>query len=602
MTSDEAPTQFRLAGYIPLREHGFALPAYLGGTNWPSIAVAGVEGDHRAAICRFERWESNMVDLHSDILVSPHDPWHDVFLWKDRIFSGTPGFIFEASRLVHDVLMQETPLAFLDLALAADAAVAPKAAERAFAFLTHRFGAQRGGDRFRSIVVRPGVLLELHRALHWQGLHLPTFARDFALIQNGHHEFTVELARGTASLLSPEVLRGLTEGIERFGTTIGARLRTVALEDAGDIQPEEEEPVAAEPVQAAGGVRRTPRAPWSRSRPEFAIDIGTQSTRILERGKGLVLTEPSVVAIEAVAGRRKIRTAGEDALDLAKKDPSIVLAYPMRDGAVTDFTMAESMLRHFMGKVIKRRFFQRRPEVVISVPLGSTSVERRALRDAVVDAGAGRVFLIEEPLAAAIGAGMPADRPIGSLVVDIGSGRTEVAVVSVSGIAYATAVRVGGSRMDEEIRTYIRKRYGLLVGNLTAERIKKQVGCAKVPENGPVDGMTVKIRGRDLHTQSPKEALITQGEIANALAECVNTIVEGVRIALENTAPELSADIADEGIVLTGGGALLLGLDVVLREATGLAVTIAEDPLSCVSRGLARVMEDSAFDGALLVG
>jgi rod shape-determining protein MreB and related proteins len=599
------PTLFRLAGYIPLCDHGFALPAYLGGGNRPSIAVAEIEGDHGAPIARFERWESGIVDLHTDITVSVHDPWQDVFLWKDRVFCGKPAHIYEVSRPVHAELQQARPLAFLDLALAAGADVAPHAADHAASFLIDRFGPNRGSDCFQAIVLRPGVLLELHRAMRVQRLELPTFARYFKLRQAGKREFTIELAKGTGALLSTEALQRLTEGIERFGRTIGASLQTVVMEDPQRSSQSQDSVDVGEPVGTAhaGAAQPVARSPWPGSGPQFAIDIGTQNTRIIELSKGIVLTEPSVIAIEMVNGVRMLRAAGEAALDIAKKDLGVELVWTMRDGVITDFDTAEVMLRHFMEKTVKRRFYQLKPQVIVTVPLGSTAVERRALRDAVVDAGAGRVFLIEEPLAAAIGAGMPVERPIGSLVVDIGSGRTEVAVVSISGIAFSTAVRVGGDRMDEAISSYLQRHYGVLIDYMTAERIKKQVGSAKLPESaegGPSEGMTVKIRGRDLSTDAPKEIDIAQREIVEALAECVNTIVEGVRIALEHTAPELSADIADRGIVLTGGGALLPGLDIVLRETTGLEVTIAEDPLTCVARGLERVMEDPTFRSILI--
>ncbi|HEV2080613.1 MAG TPA: rod shape-determining protein, partial [Allosphingosinicella sp.] len=234
---------------------------------------------------------------------------------------------------------------------------------------------------------------------------------------------------------------------------------------------------------------------------------------------------------------------------------------------------------------------------VICVPSGSTSVERRAIRDAASNAGASQVWLIEEPMAAAIGADMPVTEPIGSMVVDIGGGTTEVAVLSLRGLAYTTSVRVGGDKMDEAISSYVRRNHNLLIGEATAERIKQQVGIAKPPADG--DGLTVHIKGRDLVNGVPKEITINQRQIAEALSEPVGTIVEGVRIALENTAPELAADIVDQGIVLTGGGALLQGLDEVLRDETGLPVTVAEDPLTCVALGTGRALEEEIFRGVL---
>jgi len=240
---------------------------------------------------------------------------------------------------------------------------------------------------------------------------------------------------------------------------------------------------------------------------------------------------------------------------------------------------------------------------VICVPSGSTSVERRAIRDAASNAGASQVWLIEEPMAAAIGADMPVTEPIGSMVVDIGGGTTEVAVLSLRGLAYTTSVRVGGDKMDEAISSYVRRNHNLLIGEATAERIKKQVGIAKAPTDADgnlSDGLSVHIKGRDLVNGVPKEITINQRQIAEALSEPVGTIVEGVRIALENTAPELAADIVDQGIVLTGGGALLQGLDEVLRDETGLPVTVADDPLTCVAIGTGRALEEEIFRGVLL--
>ncbi|HEY0327155.1 MAG TPA: rod shape-determining protein, partial [Allosphingosinicella sp.] len=263
-----------------------------------------------------------------------------------------------------------------------------------------------------------------------------------------------------------------------------------------------------------------------------------------------------------------------------------------------DIDVAEQMIKHFISKVHGKRRFPRFPEIVICVPSGSTSVERRAIRDAASNAGARQVWLIEEPMAAAIGADMPVTEPIGSMVVDIGGGTTEVAVLSLRGLAYTTSVRVGGDKMDEAISSYVRRNHNLLIGEATAERIKKQVGVAKPPPNGE-DGDIVHIKGRDLVNGVPKEITINQRQIAEALSEPVGTIVEGVRIALENTAPELAADIVDQGIVLTGGGALLKGLDEVLRDETGLPVTVADDPLTCVALGTGRALEEEIFRGVL---
>ncbi|MBD3761953.1 rod shape-determining protein [Sphingomonadaceae bacterium G21617-S1] len=331
---------------------------------------------------------------------------------------------------------------------------------------------------------------------------------------------------------------------------------------------------------------------------DMAIDLGTANTVVYVRGRGIVLNEPSVVAIETLNGVKRVRAVGDDAKLMMGKTPgSIEAIRPLRDGVIADIDVAEQMIKHFIQKVHGRRTFMRWPEIVICVPSGSTSVERRAIRDAASNAGASQVWLIEEPMAAAIGAGMPVTEPIGSMVVDIGGGTTEVAVLSLRGLAYTTSVRVGGDKMDEAISSYVRRNHNLLIGEATAERIKQEVGVAKMPADGK--GETIHIKGRDLVNGVPKEITITQAQIAEALTEPVSAIVEGVRIALENTAPELAADIVDQGIVLTGGGALLQGIDDVLREATGLPVSIADDPLTCVALGTGRALEDAVFRGVL---
>ena len=331
---------------------------------------------------------------------------------------------------------------------------------------------------------------------------------------------------------------------------------------------------------------------------DMAIDLGTANTVVYVRGRGIVLNEPSVVAIETINGVKRVKAVGDDAKLMMGKTPDQIEAIrPLRDGVIADIDVAEQMIKHFIQKVHGKRRFPRWPEIVICVPSGSTSVERRAIRDAASNAGARQVWLIEEPMAAAIGADMPVTEPIGSMVVDIGGGTTEVAVLSLRGLAYTTSVRVGGDKMDEAISSYVRRNHNLLIGEATAERIKQQVGIAKPPADGI--GLTIQIKGRDLVNGVPKEITINQGQIAEALAEPVGTIVEGVRIALENTAPELAADIVDQGIVMTGGGALLQGLDEVLRDETGLPVTVADDPLTCVALGTGRALEEEIFRGVL---
>ncbi|HJN60369.1 MAG TPA: rod shape-determining protein [Alphaproteobacteria bacterium] len=323
---------------------------------------------------------------------------------------------------------------------------------------------------------------------------------------------------------------------------------------------------------------------------DMAIDLGTANTLVYVKGQGIVLNEPSVVATASWKGKKQVLAVGEEAkLMLGRTPGNIEAIRPLRDGVIADFEIAEEMIKHFIRKVHNRRSFAS-PQVIVCVPSGSTAVERRAIQESAESAGARRVFLIEEPMAAAIGAALPVTEPTGSMVVDVGGGTTEVAVLSLGGIVYSRSVRVGGDKMDESIIAYVRRNHNLLLGESSAERIKQSIGTACPPEDG--NGQSLDIKGRDLMNGVPKEIVVTQRQIAESLAEPVGAIIDAVKVALENTAPELAADIVDKGIVLTGGGALLGNLDYVLRHATGLPVSIADEPLSCVAMGTGRCLEE----------
>ena len=323
---------------------------------------------------------------------------------------------------------------------------------------------------------------------------------------------------------------------------------------------------------------------------DMAIDLGTANTLVYVKGRGIVLNEPSVVAIVDHKGKKQVLAVGEEAKQMLGRTPgNINDIRPIRDGVIADFEVAEEMIKYFIRKVHNRRSFAS-PLVIICVPSGSTAVERRAIQESAERAGARRVYLIEEPIAAAIGAGLPVTEPTGSMVVDIGGGTTEVAVLSLGGIVSGRSVRVGGDKMDEAIIGYIRRKYNLLVGESSAARVKEEIGSACPPEDG--DGATMEVKGRDLMNGVPKELVISERQVAESLADPVGAIIETVKVALEHTAPELAADIVDKGIVLTGGGALLGNMDEVLRRATGLPVSLADDPLSCVVMGTGRALEE----------
>ncbi|MDA0275385.1 MAG: rod shape-determining protein [Proteobacteria bacterium] len=332
---------------------------------------------------------------------------------------------------------------------------------------------------------------------------------------------------------------------------------------------------------------------------DLAIDLGTANTLIYVRGKGIVLDEPSVVAIREDSGpnaKKSIQAVGKAAKMMLGKTPgNIVAIRPMKDGVIANFTVTEQMLKYFIKKVHDNKLFSPSPRIIICVPCGSTQVERRAIRESAIGAGAGQVFLIEEPMAAAIGADLPVAEATGSMVVDVGGGTTEVAVLSLGGIVYSRSVRVGGDKMDEAIIAYIRRNYGMLIGETTAENIKKNIGSA-FPGS---EVREMEVKGRSLAEGVPRSFTISSNEILEALTEPLNQIVGAVKSALEQTPPELGADIAEKGMVLTGGGALLRDLDRLLMEETSLPVIVADDPLTCVVRGSGKALEQMEHFGPI---
>jgi rod shape-determining protein MreB len=321
---------------------------------------------------------------------------------------------------------------------------------------------------------------------------------------------------------------------------------------------------------------------------DLAIDLGTANTLIYVKGQGIVLDEPSVVAIRFHNGQKTIEAVGSDAKRMLGRTPGNITAIrPLKDGVIADFQVTEKMLQHFIAKVHESRFFRPSPRVLICVPCMSTQVERRAIRESALSAGAREVRLIEEPMAAALGAGLAVEDANGSMVVDVGGGTTELAIISLNGVVHRDSLRVGGDRFDEAIVSYVRRRYGSLIGDATAERIKKEVGCALA--GGEL--REIDVRGRNLAEGVPRSFTLNSDEILEALQEPLSAIVQSVKQTLEKSPPELASDIAESGIVLTGGGALLRDLDRLLSEETGLPVIISEDPLTCVARGGGRAME-----------
>ena len=321
---------------------------------------------------------------------------------------------------------------------------------------------------------------------------------------------------------------------------------------------------------------------------DLSIDLGTANTLIYARDQGIVLDEPSVVAIRLHNGQKSIEAVGHDAKRMLGRTPGNIMAIrPLKDGVIADFQVTEKMLQHFIGKVHESRFIRPSPRVLICVPCMSTQVESRAIRESALSAGAREVRLIEEPMAAAIGAGLEVEEAAGCMVVDVGGGTTEVAIISLNGVVYRDSIRVGGDRFDEAIVSYVRRRYGSLIGDATAERVKQEVGCAF--SGG--DLREIDVRGRNLAEGVPRSFTLNSDQLLEALQDPLASIVQSVKSALEQSPPELAADIAQSGIVLTGGGALLTDLDRLISEETGLPVIVAEDPLTCVARGGGVAME-----------
>ena len=321
---------------------------------------------------------------------------------------------------------------------------------------------------------------------------------------------------------------------------------------------------------------------------DLAIDLGTASTLIYVKGKGIVTNEPSVVAIKKDGRGRKVLAVGKEAKAMLGKTPGNIQAIrPLKDGVIADFEITEEMLKYFITKVHNRRLFVR-PRIIVGVPSGITQVEKRAVKESAYSAGAREVYLIEEPMAAAIGAGMPITEPSGNMIVDIGGGTSEIAVISLAGIVQAKSIRVGGDKFDEVIAQYIKRKYNLSIGTSAAERIKMSIGLASPEE----EDQPVEIKGSNLVTGIPATITIEAGEIREALNEPINALIEAIKLVLETTPPELAADMVDKGIVLAGGGALLKNLDVVLREETKLPMTIAEDPLTCVVKGAGKALTE----------
>jgi rod shape-determining protein MreB and related proteins len=595
----------KIFGYISPFEHGFALPAYHADADtfnaW-YMAVPRIAGDHCAPIDDFEILEGNIEPCEGSRVLEEGDAWNDVFLWDGAAYVGTPKEIFEQIKRARKHMEKEAPFSLLDLALAAGEPGTDKIARQAFAYAKKRMGATQGAICFVEAAIRPGVLLEVCR-----------FAaeNDYPVVRsNAVRRIALQdVKRLTADIdINLDFLRdvkgkGLFEILERriasFGERIGAEFHIspepAPIKSYGDpgLDDVGEKPGTGEPMGASSASADVPAMT-----ADIAIDLGSGGARIYARGQGVILNEAPVVLLRKAADRHLVLAVGDAAVERARSDPDqYYLAKPIRDGVVIDDALAERMIEGLFGMIgLKSRFF-RKPMVVAAVPATLTKVQQKGVVAVLQNAGAGEVRLIPKAMAAAIGADMPVTEPIGSIVVDIGLDTTEVAVISLRSLLVVRSIAVGGADMDEAIVAYIRRHHNLLISAATANRIRLDVGTALMPREGI--GTIFHVKGNALGMGKMQEVSISQGQICEALTEAVGLIVESVRLVLEQTPPELAADIVDQGIVLTGGGALLAGLDELLRWETGLPVTIADQPETCTIIGAGRALEDPVFQGIL---
>lgn len=600
-------TRMRIAGFIPMADQGFAVPAFQHsdkiGNAWYS-AIPLIEGDQQAPVGAFDIWEgSEPHPLDHGTLVGVGDTWHDVFLWRDDKIAGTPPHIYERLKPHHAALKDEAPLSFLELSLAAGASKTVEVAGLARDLLSQRLGEQNGADAFCDSVVRSGVLLQIRRC------HQSAFPEeilyglpvDFEVKTSDDQQYQVILGdTAIEAIPSQRKLDELKDAISRFGDTIGVEIVLLdgvvppPLPSAPPLPPPPADEVLAVNAPRTGRARSGPRSRLFGLAREMAVDLGSGNTRLFVRGRGLAVSEPSMIALRQMRGFRKVFVVGAEAKQTIGREPGgITVVQPVKDGIINDSDAAVEMLKHFFEKVGAGRRFGRPVDVLICAPSGATTFERHNLRAVAKKAGASTVWLTDAPLAAAVGADLPVAEPVGSMVVHIGSGATDVAILTMRNLAYFTSIRVGGDKMDEAIVSYLRRHYNLAIGIRTAEVLR--LGFGEVNSAIQDTGDLIHVRGSDILNGIPREMMVPRAIVVEAIAESAALIIEGVRMALENTAPELAADIIDSGIVLTGGGALLPGMDETIRKESGLPVTIARDPMNSVVIGLARMLDDTEW-------
>ena len=592
-----------LGGYIPVGEFGFSLPAYqpVGGvSNAWYTAISEVDGDHASNIADFDVLEGIEPTLFAfDAEVSIGDPWLDVFLWEGSPYAGRPNFILQQISILPEKIRHRALPSYLDLAISCESNEASKCALTVLDSLITNNGPIDGVEIFQDTVIKPGVLLALNRQLRRIAptSHLPSLIREFDVRRVAEKGFIVELAKSSQIFFGEENLQSARSSIRQFGRLIGFEI-SVELADRIALKEVESQPS----LRRRAEVRKVSRPFRSRLfgfARELGIDLGTSNTRIFARNRGLILEEPSAVALKVEGGTKIILSVGTDAALMADRTPdNIEVTRPIRDGAVADLEITIQMISAFIKKVGRQAGLFRPLDLLICVPTAATSSELRSIYNAARGVGAKEVFFIQQPMAAAIGSDIPVLEPVGSMLVNIGGGATEVAIITLKNIVFSVRVKVGGDKIDELVTSYIRRRHNLLIGSSTAEKIKKDYGIAWLDERS--EGKTFYVRGRDLMNGVPREISLTQISLLEPIREGIAAILEGIRNALESVPPELAADIVDQGIVLTGGGALLNGLARYIMEETGLPVDQAQDPSSCVAIGIGRAMEDPLYRGVFV--
>ncbi len=591
--------KFELFGCHIFERPGLALPLFRS-SNFLSNAIylgeTEVSGDLNSCVFDFDVTTLEChAYLENPIEIGSGDKWRSVFITDNSTFVGTPHEIFAQSEDEHADIRKLAPLSFLDLAVAVSSENCPTYYSEVRQLIESRFSSDDVQDAISETVLRKYVSIAIARCLRDSGapVDLPSDLRNFEIVHETRKRLKVLFSADALLILDNEKREAFGRDVRETFSLLGLQVDLATEKFSDTIEPQEDNEGSA---TGAVGTRRSRRFGLVH---EFAIDLGTTNTRIFSNSRGLILTQPSAVALRQEPGFFKIVAIGDEALAMEGRTPeNINVVYPIREGVIADLDVASAMVKHFIALTGERPNLIRPLDVVLCVPAGSTPAERKAIAKAIKAAGAARVSIVLQPLMAALGAGSPVIDPVGTMVATIGGGATEVAIVALNGVAYSTSVRTGGDRMTDEVISYVRRYHNLHIGRATAERIKREYGVAS--PDFAVKNLKFRLRGRDLVQGVPAEVEMSQESLAEAFEDVVKSIVEAIRITLEGTAPELAADVVDQGIVLTGGGARLGSLDRLIEQETGLPVYLPDEPETCVAKGIGIAMSDPAFYSTLL--